>query len=74
VRLTELSVTEEAFDIALNPIRARLSMTFRVLTTDDLGFTGRGGSLFMVHLQTKETLARRFGGGSLDDLGIGDLL
>ena len=47
VRVTEFSVTEEAFDPALNPIRAKVSLGLRVLTTDDLGFAHRGGTLFL---------------------------
>ncbi len=56
VRITELSVTEEAFDPALNPIRAKLTLGMRVLTVDDLGFTHRGGSLFMAYVRAKERL------------------
>ena len=37
VRVTEFSVTEEAFDPDLNPIRAKVSIGLRVLTVDDLG-------------------------------------
>ena len=44
VRVTEFSVTEEAFDPALNPIRAKVSLGLRVMTTDDLGFAHRGGT------------------------------
>ena len=47
VRVTEFSVTEEAFDPALNPIRAKVSLGLRVLTTDDLGYAHRGGTLFL---------------------------
>jgi hypothetical protein len=56
VRITELSVTEEAFDPALNPIRAKVTLGMRVLTVDDLGFTHRGGSLFMAYVRAKERL------------------
>ena len=38
VRITEFSITEEAFDPALNPIRAKVSLGMRVLSVDDLGF------------------------------------
>ena len=38
VRLTEFSITEEAFDPNLNPIRAKVSLGMRVLNVDDLGF------------------------------------
>jgi hypothetical protein len=70
VRLTDFSVTEEAFDPALNPIRAKVSLGMRVLSVDDLGFTHKGGSLFMSYLQLKEQLAARAQGGSLTLLGI----
>jgi hypothetical protein len=71
VRLTEFSVTEEAFDPALNPIRAKVSLGMRVLTVDDVGFNHKAGTLFMSYLQVKEQLAARNQGGSLNVLGIG---
>ena len=70
VRVTDLSVTEEAFDVALNPIRAKVSIGLRVLSVDDLGFGHRGGTLFMGYLRTKEALAARTGPGALSALGI----
>jgi hypothetical protein len=72
VRLTDFSVTEEAFDPALNPIRARVSLGMRVLTVDDLGFAHKGGSLFMNALQAKEQLAAK-STGLLNNLGIGSI-
>jgi len=70
VRITEFSITEEAFDVNLNPIRARVSLGLRVLNVNDLGFDHKGGSLFMAYLQQKEQLARKFKGGTFDTLGI----
>ena len=70
VRFTEFSITEEAFDAALNPIRAKLSLGMRVLTVNDLGFNHRGGNLFMAYLQGKEQLARRAQATPLSALGI----
>jgi hypothetical protein len=70
VRITELSVTEEAFDPLLNPIRARISLGMRVMSTDDLGFTHKGGTIFMTYLRTRESLAAKTGGASLSTLGI----
>jgi hypothetical protein len=70
VRVTEFSVTEEAFDVALNPIRAKVSLGLRVMTTDDLGFDARGGSIFLNHLRAREALARRTGAASLQSLGL----
>jgi hypothetical protein len=71
VRLTEFSVTEEAFDPDLNPIRAKVSLGMRVLTIDDVGFAHKAGTLFMSYLQVKERLAVQNQGGSLNVLGIG---
>ncbi len=73
VRLTDFSVTEEAFDTSLNPIRAKVSLGMRVLSVDDLGFEHKGGSLFMSYLQQKEALAARNPGGLLRTLGIGGI-
>ena len=57
VRLTELTITEEAFDPNLNPIRARVGMSLKVLTYQDLGLLSPGGALFMSHQVVKETMA-----------------
>lgn len=73
VRITELGVTEEAFDATLNPIRAKVSLSLRILSVDDLGFNQFGGSLFMTHLQQKERLAARNPAGALAALGIGGI-
>ncbi len=73
VRITEFSITEEAFDPVLNPLRAKVSFGLRVLSVDDLGFTHRGGSLFMSYLQAKEQLASKARSGSFSTLGIGGL-
>jgi hypothetical protein len=73
VRVTELSVTEEAFDPALNPMRAKVSLGLRVMTTDDLGFDNRGGSIFINHLRSRESLAGKTVAASLQSLGINNL-
>ena len=58
VRLTEFSVTEEAFDPLLIPIRAKVSLGMQVLSTNDLRFDHKGSDLFRVHHKQKETLAK----------------
>lgn len=73
VRLTDFSVTEDAFDPALNPLRAKVSLSMRVLTPDDLGSLHRGAALFMAHLLAKEGLARQAPASTLANLGIGGL-
>lgn len=66
VRLTEFSITEEAHDPSLNPIRAKVSLGLRVLSYNDLSPTSLGFSIFMVHQVAKEALAVI---GSVGDLG-----
>ena len=73
VRLTEFSITEEAFDTALNPIRAKVSLGMRVLNIDDLGFQHPGGHLFMAYLNNKQQLATRAKSAALTVLGLGGL-
>lgn len=73
VRITEFSITEEAFDPALNPIRAKVSLGMRVLTVDDVGFGHRAGQLFMSYLRNKESLAKRSPSGTLGHLGVKEL-
>jgi len=70
VRITDLSVTEEAFDAQLNPLRAKVSLSLRVLSVDDLGFGHKGGALYMIYQQTKERLAQSATGASLPALGL----
>jgi hypothetical protein len=70
VRLTDFSITEEAFDTRLNPIRAKVSLGMRVLSINDLDFDHKGNSLFMAYLQQKERLAALNKNGQLNDLGI----
>jgi hypothetical protein len=71
VRLTEFSITEEFFDISLNPIRAKVSLGLRVLSVDDLGFEHPGGHLFMAYLSNKEQLASQAKSVALTVLGLG---
>jgi hypothetical protein len=70
VRITEFSITEEAFDTRLNPIRAKVTLAMRVLTVNDVGFEHRGGGIFMKYLQAKEDLARKAPSPDLRTLGI----
>jgi len=73
VRITELSITEDAFDPALNPIRAKVSLGLRVLSVEDLGFSHKGGALFLGYLQRKEMLSSKAPASGLDALGIGGI-
>src|SRR5271156_2953487 len=73
VRLTDFSITEEAFDQQLNPIRAKVSLGLRVLTIDDLGFQHPAGHYFMAYLNNKESLASQAKSVALNVLGLGGL-
>ena len=72
VRITEFSITEEAFDVNLNPVRAKISLGMRVLNVDDLGFD-EGGSLFMNYQQNKEQLAKKYKQTTFAGLGINSI-
>ncbi len=69
VRLTTFSITEEAFDTNLNPIRAKVNLGLRVLNYQDLGLFSVGGALFMVHQIVKEVMATIGGVGNVAAIG-----
>lgn len=57
VRITDLEITEEAFDPQLNPIRAKVSLGMRVLNVNDVAFVSPAGALYMAYQIAKETMA-----------------
>jgi hypothetical protein len=57
VRISELSITEEAYDPNLNPIRAKVSLGLRVLSYNDLSVLHPGYYVFLAHQVVKETMA-----------------
>ncbi len=57
VLITDLDITEEAFDPQLNPIRAKVSLGMRVLNVNDVGFLNPAGALYMAYQLEKEALA-----------------
>ena len=69
VRITELAITEEAYDIKLNPIRARVSLGLRVLNTNDFPVGHRANGIFLAHHRAKERLATSVT-GELAQLGV----
>lgn len=59
VRVESVSITEEAFDQLLNPIRAKVDLGLRTLTQIELKTAGPVfGALSLVNLIAKEALAR----------------
>jgi hypothetical protein len=57
VRLTSLSIAEEAYDPLLNPIRAKVDLSLAVLSYNELKFGSVGHALFLVHHVAKEVMA-----------------
>jgi hypothetical protein len=70
VHITEFTIVEEAFDPQLNPLRAKVSLGMRVLTTNDLNFSTRASSIYLAYFQQKERLAGMSPQGSLNALGV----
>jgi len=73
VLIQNLSITEEAHDVNLNPIRAKVSLGMRVLTYDDLPLLNPGYGIYLANQILRETMARR---ARTDDLSaaLGDTL
>jgi hypothetical protein len=70
VRLTGLTITEEAYDTLLNPTRAKAELSLTVLSYSDLKITSAGNALFMVHQITKEILATSNVFNSVQNVGV----
>lgn len=66
VRLTGFTITEEAHDTMLNPIRAKVPLEFRVLSYSDLEQTHIGYNIFLAHQVAKEAMAKI---GTVQSLG-----
>lgn len=58
VHLTSFSVTEDAFDQRLNPIRAKVTLGLKVLTYMDLKNTSIGYNAYLATQTQKEVFAR----------------
>jgi hypothetical protein len=64
VRITDFSITEQAFDPGLNPILAKVHLGLQVLTYQDLGLASVGGALSLANQVSKEVMATRGGFGT----------
>jgi hypothetical protein len=69
VRVGGFSITEEAYDTNLNPIRARASLDLRVLSYSDLPVDHPGYWMFFAHQVVKETMATIGSVGNLGAIG-----
>jgi len=73
VRLTGLSITEEAYDTSLNPIRAKADLFLYVLSYADLKPSHVGYGLFLAHQVAKELMATQNAFNSLPQTGLSAL-
>lgn len=71
VRLTSLSITEEAYDPLLNPLRAKVELSLQVLSYTDLKISTVGGGVFLVHQVAKEVMATLNVANSVQNIGAG---
>ncbi len=71
VRLSGFTITEEAFDVNLNPIRAKVSLRLRVLNYNDLPVTNPGYPLFLAHQVVKEAMATISSVGAIGSVATG---
>jgi hypothetical protein len=71
VRVTSFSVTEEAHDQLLNPIRAKVDLSLAVLSYNDLPLLSAGRVLFLAHHILKEVMAATNLFSNVQNLGEG---
>ncbi len=70
VRLTSFSITEEAYDQLLNPIRAKVELSLTVLSYHDLSLLSPARALFLAHHIAKEVMATMNVFNSVANTGI----
>ena len=73
VMLTGFSITEENFDVNLNPIQARVELTLKVLTYLDLKKGTIGFDAYLSYQQQKEQHAKNYQAGGQES-SVRDLL
>jgi hypothetical protein len=72
VQIKDFNIVEESYDANLNPIRAKVSLSLRVLTYNDLSIVHPGYYIFLTHQIAKEVFATM---GSIGNLGaLGDII
>jgi hypothetical protein len=57
VKITSFTITEEMYDVNLNPIRAKVDLSLRVLSYNDLSITDPSYYVYLANQIFKETLA-----------------
>ena len=71
VRVTSYSITEEAHDPLLNPIRAKVELSLSVLSYNDLPLLSPARALFLAHHIAKEIMATTNIFNSAQNVGAG---
>ncbi len=66
VQIKSFSITEEVHDTRLNPLQAKVSLSMRVLSYNDLPSDHKGHKIFLAHQVAKEVMATV---GSVGNLG-----
>lgn len=57
VKITSISITEQAYNPGLMPLRASVDISAQVLTYDELAVTDLAYGLYLAHVVSKEVLA-----------------
>jgi hypothetical protein len=70
VRITGFSITEEAYDPLLNPIRAKVDLSMTVLSYYDLKIDNPGYTIFLAHQIAKEIMATTNVFNSVQSVGV----
>jgi hypothetical protein len=73
VTISSLTITEEAFDTRLRPIRAKAAVECKVLTNEDLPHGHLGVALYLAYRRAVERDAALIPSGSVRALGLGSL-
>ena len=73
IQLTDFSVEETLHDPQLNPLQAKVSLSMRVLSYNDLSPQNPGHALFLAHQVSKEVLAAMGTTSSLGAVVKGDV-
>lgn len=71
VRMTNFTITEEAYDPLLNPIRAKVDLSLTVLSYQDLSLLSPARALFLAHHVAKEIMATTNVFNSIANVGSG---
>jgi len=74
VMITNFSITEEAFDNRLNPIKVKIDLGLSVLNDTDLPAESMGQNIYRAYQEQKEGLAQKYQAGLQEEQITGLLL